>query len=108
MIRQSYRETLVDVFLYMLPVYLPFYQALLIHGVGQAILFLLLALLFMFLVAHKADVCRSLAFCLKALSSSWVAPARLIGFRELSFGFLAVPNEPNPSALFQRPPPLIA
>jgi len=98
----------MDMFLYMLPVYLPFYQALLIHGIGRAILFLLLAVLLMFLVGRKADICCSLAACLKAISSSSIAPARVIGFRELSFAFLAVPNEPSLSALFQRPPPLFA
>ena len=35
----------------MLPVYVPFYQALLVHGIWQAILLLTLAVLMMFLVA---------------------------------------------------------
>jgi hypothetical protein len=103
--RKGYREVVVDMSLYMLPVYLPFYQALFIHGMGPAIVFLLLAVLLMFMVAHKADICRALAVCLKVLPSLWLAHAPRLGFRELSCAFLIVPNEPNLAALFQRPPP---
>jgi len=95
----------VDMFLYVLPVYLPFCQALLIHGMGRAVVFLLLAVLLLFMVAHKTDICRAIAVCAKVLSSLWLAHAPRLGLREFSCAFLIVPNEPSLTALFQRPPP---
>jgi hypothetical protein len=98
----------MDILLYMLPVYLPFYQAMLVAGVGRAMFLLLLAVLLMFLVTRRADVVRAIASCFKALPSSWLAPPLDSGFRELSFASLAVPSAPSRAALFQRPPPLFS
>jgi hypothetical protein len=106
--QQKHREMAVDILMYMLPVYLPFYQAMLVAGVGRAVVLLLLAVLLMFLVTRRADVVRAIASCLRALPSSWLAPAPEIGFRELSFASLSVPNAPSLAPLFQRPPPLFA
>jgi uncharacterized membrane protein YqaE (UPF0057 family) len=52
--RRDCKEAVLDIFLYVLPVYLPFYQALLVAGIGRAILLLLLTVLLMFLVANRA------------------------------------------------------
>jgi hypothetical protein len=98
----------MDILLYMLPVYLPFYQAMLVAGVGRAIVLLLLAVVLMFLVTRRADVVRAIASCLHALPSSWLAPPPAIGLRELSFASLAVPSAPSLAPLFQRPPPLFS
>jgi len=98
----------MDLFLYALPVYLAFYQALLFAGLGRAILFLILAVLLMFLVACRADIERAFAACLCAIPSAWLVPARRFRFRELSFASLSVPSAPSLSALFQRPPPCLS
>lgn len=103
--QQKCSEALRDFFLYALPVYLPFYQALLMGGIGRAILVLLLAILLLFLVRRSEDFFRAIAACLKVLPSAWLAPASCVGFRQLSFASLAVPNTPSLSSLFQRPPP---
>jgi hypothetical protein len=106
--RQDYNEAVRDVFLYMLPVYLAFYQALLVAGTGRTIVFVLLTILLMFLVANRAEIGRALRTCLKALPSSWIAPAPKIHFRELAFATLSVPTAPSLSPLFQRPPPIFS
>jgi hypothetical protein len=98
----------MDLVLYALPVYLPFYQALLVDGIARAVVFLVLALLLMFLMAHKADISRALASCLNALCVSWAAPAPARRFGGLAFATLAIPRGPSLNALFQRPPPLFA
>ena len=98
----------MDILLYMLPVYLPFYQAMLVAGVGRAIVLLLLAVLLMFLVTRRADVVRAIASCLNVFPSSWLAPPPAIGSRELSFASLFVPSAPSLAPLFQRPPPLFS
>lgn len=106
--QQRHREAVMDIVLYALPVCLPFYQALLIGGIGRAMLLLLLAVLLMFLVSRSADFCRSIAAGLRELPFSWLAPAPRLGFRQLSFASLAVPNAPSLSPLFQRPPPIFS
>ncbi len=106
--RRGSREVAMDLFLYALPVYLAFYQALVIGGLGRAILFLILAVLLMFLVACRSDIERALAACLSALPSAWLAPVPRFGFRELSFVSLSIPSAPTLSALFQRPPPIFS
>ncbi len=106
--RRAWSDVAADMFLYMLPVYVPFYQALLVHGICQAIILLVLAVLLMFLVAHRVDLCRAVTAFLKTLPSSWLAPARHFGLRELSFAAATLPNAPRLSPLFQRPPPLFA
>ena len=98
----------MDLFLYALPVYLAFYEALLVAGLGRAIVFLILAVLLMFLVAYRADIERAFAACLRVLPSAWLAPAPRFGFRELSFASLSVPSGPSLSALFQHPPPIFS
>jgi len=98
----------MDLVLYGLPVYLPFYQALLADGIARAVVFLVLAALLMFLMSHKGDITRALASCLNALCISWATPAPARRFRELAFAALAVPRAPILNALFQRPPPLFA
>jgi hypothetical protein len=97
----------MDLFLYALPVYLAFYQALLVAGLGRAIVFLILAVLLMFLVACRPDIERAFAACLSALGSAWLAPTPRFEFRELSFASLSVSSAPDRSALFQRPPPCL-
>ena len=106
--RMSRRDSLVGVreaVLYMLPVYLSFYQALLVAGIGRAIVLLLLTALLMFLVSNRAEVFRAFAALMKALPSSWIAPVPSCGLRELSFASLHVSATPCLSPLFQRPPP---
>ena len=106
--RRGYKEDVLDMFLYMLPVYLPFYQALLLHGMGRAIVFLLLAILLMFLVAHKADIGRVFSACLTVFPNSWVTRAPKLAWRELWSYCSALPHAPTLPKLFQRPPPLFA
>jgi hypothetical protein len=106
--RPTSREAVRDIFLYMLPVYLPFYQALLLHGMGRAIVFLLLAVLLMFLVAHEAEIRRVLATCLYALCSAWLAPPPAPGVGAPRFETLTVPRAPILAPLFERPPPSLA
>jgi len=98
----------MDLFLYALPVYLAFYQALLVAGVGRAIVFLILAVLLMFLVSCRSDIERAFAACISALGSAWLSPAPRFEFRELSFASLSVPSALGPPALFQRPPPCLS
>jgi len=106
--QQEHTEAVMDFFLYALPVYLPFYQALLMGGIGRAVLVLLLAILLMFLVRRSEEFFRAIAACLKSLPSSWLTPTPWLGFRQLSFASLAVPNTPGLSPLFQRPPPIFS
>ena len=106
--RRGSREVTMDLFLYALPVYLAFYHALVIGGLGRAILFLILAVLLMFLVACRLDIECAFAACLRALPSAWLAPAAPSGLRELSFASLSVPSAPRLSAPFQRPPPIFS
>jgi hypothetical protein len=98
----------MDLFLYALPVYLSFSQALVIAGLSRAIVFLILAVLLMFLIACRADIEGAFAACLRALPSAWLAAAPRFGFRELSFARLSVPSAPSLSPLFQRPPPCLS
>jgi len=98
----------MDLFLYALPVYLAYYEAFLVAGLGRAIVFLILAILLMFLVACRPDIERAFAACLRALPSAWLAPAAPSGLRELSFASLSVPSAPRLSAPFQRPPPIFS
>jgi hypothetical protein len=106
--QQRHREAAMDIVLYALPVYLPFYQALLMGGIARAMLLLLLAVLLMFLVRYSVDLYRSIALCRRTLPSQWLAPAPCLGFRQLSFASLAVPSAPSLSPLFQRPPPIFS
>ena len=88
--RRDCKEAVLDIFLYVLPVYLPFYQALLVAGIGRAILLLLLTVLLMFLVANRADIGRAVAACVRALPSLYVA---VRGVRMIScLGGKAVPS----------------
>ena len=106
--RRDSLEAVREVLLYMLPVYLSFYQALLVSGIGRAMVLLLLTVLLMFLVANRAEIFRAFAAFRKALPSSWVAPAPSCGLRELTFASLHVSSAPNLSPLFQRPPPIFS
>lgn len=106
--RQGCREALTDLFLYVLPVYLPFYQALLADGIARAIQFLLFALLLMFLASNRAEIGRAIASGVRALCPVCFAPVGAPRFSALPFVTLAVPDAPCLSALFQRPPPLFA
>lgn len=106
--RRDCKEGVRDVFLYMLPVYLAFYQALLVAGTGRAIVFVLLTFLLMFLVANRGDIGGVLTVYLKAPPSSWIAPAPTVRFRELAFVSLSIPIAPSLSPLFQRPPPIFS
>jgi hypothetical protein len=106
--RRSSREVAIDLFLYALPVYLSFSQALVLAGLSRAIVFLILAVLLMFLVACRPDIERAFAACLRALPSAWLAPVPRLRFRELSFAALSVPSAPSLSEPFQRPPPIFS
>jgi hypothetical protein len=106
--RLGCREAVKDMFLYALPVYLPFYQALLLHGMGRAIVFLLLAVVLMFLVAHKAEISRVLVTCLRVFRAAWLASAHAPGVRVLSIESLTLSPGPILTPLFQRPPPSLA
>jgi len=105
---QRHRKAVMDVLLYALPVYLPFYQALLMGGIARAMLLLVLAVLLMFLVRCSVDLGRSIAERLRTLPSAWLAPTPCLGFRELAFASLAIPSAPSLSPLFQRPPPIFS
>jgi hypothetical protein len=106
--RRISREVAMDLLFYALPVYLSFSQALVIAGLSRAIVFLMLAVLLMFLVARRADIEGAFAACLSALGSAWLAPVPRLRFWELSFAALSVPSAPSLSALFQRPPPIFS
>ena len=106
--RRDCKEAVLDIFLYVLPVYLPFYQALLVAGIGRAILLLLLTVLLMFLVANRADIGRAVAACVRALPSSWVAPVPSLGLRELALTSMRIPAAPSLFPFFQRPPPIFS
>ncbi len=106
--RRDSLEGVREAVLYMLPVYLSFYQALVMAGIGRAIVLLLLTLLLMFLVANSADIARAFTAFMKRLPSSWVAPAPSFELRELSFASLYVAATPSLSPLFQRPPPIFS
>jgi hypothetical protein len=106
--RRDSLEGVREAILYMLPVYLSFYQALVMAGIGRAIVLLLLTALLMFLVANRAEVFRAFAAFRKALPSSWVAPTPSYRLEELSFASLHVSAAPSLSALFQRPPPIFS
>jgi len=106
--RPGSREIAMDLFLYALPVYLAFNRALLVAGLGRAIVFFILAVLLMFLIACRADIERAFAACLRTLPSAWLAPVLRQGFRELSFASLSIPSAPSLSAPFQRPPPVFS
>lgn len=105
---QSCGQTVRDIFLYTLPVYLPFYQALLVHGVSRAIVFMALAVLLMFVTAHRAEIGEACHAFLMALRFPLAVPVQAFALRTLAFATLAVPEAPSPAALFQRPPPLFA
>jgi hypothetical protein len=104
--RRDFREAALHIFLYALPVYLPFYQAILAAGFSRAVFLLLLSVLVMFLVANRADVSRVIAACLRAFSTSWMIPPLHISPSETSRSSLFVPATPSLSPLFQRPPPI--
>jgi hypothetical protein len=106
--RRDSLEAARETILYMLPVYLSFYQALLVAGFGRAIVLLLLTVLLMFLVANRAEIFRTFAAALKALPSSWVAPAPRYRLRDLSLASLHLSAAPSLSPLFQRPPPIFS
>jgi hypothetical protein len=106
--RQGYKEAVLDLFLYMLPVYLPFYQAMLLHGMGRAIVFLLVAVLLMFLVAQKDDIGGAMSTCLKIFPNLWITPEARVTWRELWIDSSALPDALALPVLFQRPPPLFA
>jgi hypothetical protein len=106
--RRDSLEAVREIILYMLPVYLSFYQALLVAGIGRAIVLLLLSILLMFLVANRAEIFGAFAAFLKALPSSWVAPAPIYRLRDLRFVSLHVSAVPSLSPLFQRPPPIFS
>jgi len=108
MSRQGTREIVLEMFLYALPVYVHFYQALLLYGMSKALLYLLLAVLLLFLVAHKGEIGRALSAGLRALSKLWIAPTRPSQLRELLARIVVLPQSPEVHPLFQRPPPLFA
>jgi|HubBroStandDraft_2_1064218.scaffolds.fasta_scaffold370062_2 hypothetical protein len=106
--RQEGLEAVREALLYMLPVYLSFYQALLVAGIGRAVLLLLLTVLLMFLVSNRAEIFRAFATALKALPSSWVVPAPSYRLRDLSIASPHFSAAPSLSPLFQRPPPIFS
>lgn len=101
-------EALRDFVLFVLPVYLPFYQALLAESIARVILSLLLALLLLFLVEHKKEILRFLARCLLTDHSAWSLSVTAHQFKTNLFDSHGLLNAPDLSALFQRPPPLLA
>jgi len=108
--RQLYREVAADfcLYMYMLPVYLPYFPALIALLVGKAVVSVLLAVLVMFLVAHRTEAIHAITTALKAFPTAWLAPVPVLGFHEICFASLAVPAAPRLTPLFQRPPPLFA
>jgi hypothetical protein len=106
--RLDSKQAVLDILLYAPPVYLPFYQALLVAGLGRAVVLLLLTFLLMFLAANRAEISRTITACMKALPLNWLAPEPKARYRELDFASLAMPRAPILSPLFQRPPPLFS
>lgn len=108
MVRRSGGEAVVELFLYALPVYLPFYQALLVHGLGRAILILALAMLLMFLATNRHEVIRALIGWLAAFFNVAHSSLTTEGFRSSVARFDAAGREPLLASQFQRPPPRFA
>jgi len=105
-----YREVATDFcqYMYMLPLYLPYFPALIALLVGKAVVSVLLAVLVMFLVAHRSEAVHAITAALKAFPTAWLAPSPVFGFHEICFASLAIPTAPRLTPLFQRPPPLFA
>ena len=106
--RHGYRQMFLNVAGFLLVVCVVDFRPLVIGGFFKLVTSLVLAILLMFVVIHAANLWRVLAACLQALPVSLFALVvdrrcikRLPAAR-------AVPNEPNLSPLFQRPPPIFS
>jgi hypothetical protein len=106
--RLSSRDAAIEFLLYAVPVYLPFYQSLLLHGVARAAAVVILAVLLMFLASRKADLSRLLAACVSGWSASIALSSRRLDYRDALHEWLWLPSEPSLPSLSQRPPPCAA
>jgi hypothetical protein len=102
--RRTNSEIARDVVFYALPVYLPFYPSLLLDGMGRALIFLLLALLLLFVASRKAEIGHFLGGCWPRVSC-WIPNAEAaFGFIDLEYA-LALPSALRLAPQLPRPPP---
>ena len=105
---QGYRQAAYEQFFCLIVLCLPYYQSLLFAGMGGTVSFLLLTLLLLFVVGRSPAICRSIATCLNALPSWWIATTLDSRERWIAVSLYTVSPEPSLASSFQRPPPLFS
>jgi len=104
----GYRQAAMQQLFCLFVVGVPYYQSLLITGVGGMISFLLLAFLLTFVVAHSPAIYRIVTESVKSLPLSWTAPLLDHRDRWVNAPMYAVAPGPTLAPSFQRPPPLFS
>ncbi len=105
---QGYRQAATEQLLCLFVLCLPYNQSLLFAGMSGMVSFLLLTFLLMFVVVRSPAIYRIVTACLKALPSSWVAPALDGRDRWVIAHLQVVALGPSLAPSFQRPPPLFS
>ena len=84
------------------------FRPLVVGSLFKLVASLALACLLAFVVVHSANICRLLMACLYSLPASLFPLPVCRRWLEGQHEAVSVPNEPSPSILFQRPPPILA
>jgi hypothetical protein len=106
--RHHHSQATLNVAYYLFVCYLVGSRPLLLGGFFRLVASLVLTCLIAFVVAHSSNIWRLLKASVCALPSCFFPWAVDRRWAEQSGSAIALPNEPNLSPLFQRPPPILS
>ena len=105
---ESYGQAAKEQCVYLLVLFIPYYQGLFFAGFSGMLSFVLLTCLLMFVVTRSPAIYCKITERLKLLPRSWAPPLWNPQDLWISVDLHAFVEGPRPAPSFQRPPPLFS